>query len=210
MSEQLWTWNAFARGLLSSLFPPACAACPRVGREPFCRLCGEALEPASPVTIEGAERTRALWAYGGPVSIAVQRLKYQNRADLGRSLGEAMRPLLEGIEGEVVVPVPLTRRRLRERGYNQARELARGLGLPVFPRALERVGDARDQVGLDKRARLENLKDAFRLGAAPLKGRSVILLDDVITTGATATAALRALQKAGPKRVVVLALAHTG
>jgi ComF family protein len=109
---------------------------------------------------------------------------------------------------DCIVPVPVSHARLRSRGYNQARELARGLPLAVRPFALARR-DGRDQIGLDKKARLENLKGAFLPGRQSIRGESVLLLDDVVTTGATAGAASVALKEAGARRVVVLAVAYT-
>jgi ComF family protein len=198
-------------GLMSSIFPPLCAACPRAGREPFCRVCAESLEPAPLFLIEGTDDARARWSYGAAVSAAVQALKYRGRPELGRSLGRALEPIAEAMRPfDAIVPVPLSRRRLFERGYNQARELARGLsGARILPFALLRSGDGREQVGLDKKARLENLRNAFVPGGDPVAGLDLILLDDVVTTGATCAAAAAALKKAGAKRVRALALART-
>jgi ComF family protein len=196
-------------GLVSSAFPPLCAACPRAGREPFCRTCAEAIADAPPFTIEGTDDARARFEYGGPVATAVHALKYRGRAELGRSLGKALRPIADALHPfDAIVPVPLSKKRLSERGYNQARELARGLDRPVLSFALIRRADGREQVGLDKQARLENLKDAFVPGADPVRGLDLVLLDDVVTTGATSTAAAMALKGAGAKRVRVLALAR--
>jgi ComF family protein len=202
--------HQLVEGLLSSIFPPLCAACPRAGRAPFCRTCAEALEAASPFAIEGAADARARFAYGGPVALAVQALKYHARPELGSTLGATLVPLADALRPfDAIVPVPLSRRRLYERGYNQARELARPLRAPVLARALLRSKAAHEQVGLDKAARLANLKSAFSPGPEQVRELDLILLDDVVTTGATATAACLALKKAGAKRVRVLALAHT-
>jgi ComF family protein len=208
--DERFDLGAIARGLLTSIFPPVCAACGRAGREPFCRFCEETIEPAPGLQIEGADAARALWSYAGPIVSAIRALKYEGRSDLGRSLGLALRPKLAELAPiDCVVPVPLSRARLASRGYNQARELARGLDLGVKPFALVRKTEGRDQVGLDKRARLENLKGAFIAGKQAVKGLRVLLLDDVVTTGATASAASKALRDAGARQVVVLALAHT-
>jgi ComF family protein len=196
-------------GLLEAVFPPACAACPDVGREPFCRLCAEALEAAGPFTVEGAEAAAAAFSYGGPVAEAVQHLKYGGRWALGRGLGAALAPLLASLPPvELAVPVPLSRARLVARGYNQARELCRGLPLPVRPRALVRR-HGQEQVGLGREARRANLLEAMGPGPQSVAGARVLLVDDVVTTGATAEAATAALRAAGAKAVVVLALAHT-
>lgn len=196
-------------GLLEAVFPPACAACPDVGREPFCRICAEALVPAEPVEVEGAEAAAAIWTYGGPVADAVRALKYEGRWALGRPLGAAMAEALAALPPvDVAVPVPLSRPRLVSRGYNQARELCRGLPLPVRARALVRR-PAHEQVGLGRTARRANLARAMGPGPQSVAGARVLLVDDVITTGATAEAATAALLAVGAKAVVVLALAAT-
>lgn len=203
--------KGLAQGLVSAVLPPVCAACGRVGREPFCRICGDSVDPAPAFSIEGAASARALWLYGGPVALAVRALKYEGRPELARPLGRALRSLLVpgAAEGAIVVPVPLTPRKLYTRGYNQARELARGLGtFSVRPRALVRRSDPREQVGLDKKARLENLRGAFAPGPESIEGRAVVLLDDVVTTGATAAAAVVALKRGGASSVAVVALAR--
>lgn len=197
--------RALAVGLVEAVFPPQCAACDDAGREPFCRICAEALEPAEPVEIEGAEAACALWTYGGPAADAIQALKYGGKWTLGRALGEVMATRLVDLpEVDLVVPVPVSKAGLVARGYNQARELSRGIPRPVRPRALvRRPGPT--QVGLDRAARLANLRQAFSPGPEPVEGRRVLLVDDVITTGATAQAATFALLDAGAKAVIVLA-----
>jgi ComF family protein len=111
------------------------------------------------------------------------------------------------------VPVPLSRRRRIERGYDQAALLARGLsraaGLPLLAGALRRLRDAPPQVGLTRSERCANAAGAFAAGPA-VRGRAVALVDDVITTGATADACARALREAGATRVCAVALGRAG
>lgn len=195
-------------GLLQALFPPPCAACEEVGREPFCRLCTEALLPAMPVQIEGAEAAVAMWAYGGPAARAIQNLKYNGQWALGRSLGAGMAHQLDALPTmDVVAPVPLSKSRLVMRGYNQARELARGLPLPILPQALVRA-PGQPQVGLSREERRANLEQVMGPGPQSVQGLRVLLVDDVITTGATAEAAIVALKAAGAMSVHVLAATY--
>jgi ComF family protein len=194
--------------LLDTLYPPACAACDRLGREPFCELCSDALLPAEPFRIPGAESSHAIFAFGGPIADAIYRLKYRDRSDLARPLGKLLQAGLTG-RFDAAVPVPATARRTIRRGYNQAHELARYLGVPSIPRALIRSTD-RPQVGLRRKERRENLAGAFRAGPSPVRGASLVLIDDVVTTGATATAAVAALLQAGARSVAFLALAREG
>jgi ComF family protein len=117
------------------------------------------------------------------------------------------------LPGSLVVPVPLHPARLRRRGFNPAallaRSLARAHGVPVAPRALERVRDTPSQTGLDRRARARNVAGAFRVRSGAWIPAHVWLVDDVVTTGATLHAAARTLRRAGARRIVALCAART-
>ena len=165
-------------------------------------------------------RARAAALHDGPAKRAVHALKYEDRQDLGPMLGlwlaRAGAELLG--EADVVVPVPLHPLRLLLRGFNQSGVLAArmvaadarltGRRLPVVE-ALRRVRRTRAQVGLGQGARRRNVAGAFAVREARLPaitGRSVLLLDDVVTTGATIEACARALKRAGAARVDVLSV----
>jgi ComF family protein len=196
--------------LLDVLYPPACASCGRWGKEPFCDLCGDALLPAEPFAIPRAAESIAMFEFGGPIADAIHRLKYRDRPELARPLGRLMQAGLTSLpKVEAAVAVPSSAQRARDRGYNHAHELARHLGLPVLSRALTRSQD-RPQVGLKKWERRDNLVGAFRAGPDAVARRSLVLIDDVVTTGATASAAVDALLQAGARSVAVLALAREG
>jgi ComF family protein len=146
-----------------------------------------------------------------PLAVAVQRLKYDGRRPLAAALGALLAARYPFGEGAVLLPVPLHPRRLRARGYNQALLLARVLGraraLPVIPRLLRRTHDTRAQTGLGAAERRRNLAEAFALSAAhTIRGAHVVLVDDVLTTGATADACARVLRHAGARRIDVYTL----
>jgi ComF family protein len=116
-------------------------------------------------------------------------------------------------EIDVVFPVPLSRRRLRERGYNQAAlfalPLALGLNVPYRPKALRRVRHTRSQVDLSWGERRENVSGAFAASSDDVSGKTILLVDDVITTGATLNACASALLSAGARAVYAFSVART-
>jgi len=156
--------------------------------------------------------------YGYPWDRLLADFKFHQRLD---AVGALLQPLLAQLQAQRggalrVVAVPLSRERLRERGYNQswelARRLARTLGLQAHADALFRVRDTGHQLGLQRGARQANLHGAFVVTpghAAWVRGARIALVDDVLTTGATALAATRALRAAGAREVQVWTVART-
>jgi ComF family protein len=143
-----------------------------------------------------------------PLAVAVQRLKYGGRRPIAEALGVLLAERYPFADDALLVPVPLHRRRLRARGFNQALLLAQALGrrrgLPVAIRGLRRVRDTRAQPGLAAIERRRNLAGAFAVAKdVTLAGRHVVLIDDVLTTGATANACAGVLRAAGAARVDV-------
>ncbi|HAV04474.1 MAG TPA: amidophosphoribosyltransferase [Pseudomonas sp.] len=178
-------------------------------------VCGECLK--RPPSYDHVE---VPWRFAFPVDALITRFKHQARWPYGRLLGERLAHHLEHAftEGlprpDLLLPVPLARRRLRQRGFNQAQMLAdwlsRPLGISTDARALERVLDTPAQQQLDAATRRRNLRQAFAIAtAADVKGRHLALVDDVLTTGATAEALARLLKRAGAERVDVYCLART-
>ena len=198
----------WAEALLDVLMPPSCVACRALGVEPFCSVCEAALEPAPALRLPGLDAVVARWGYGGPVASAIQSLKYDGATYVARPLGASLRPFVDPLQFDVVVPIPLSDRRLRQRGFNQARELARGLGR-VDIGALRRSHDGPSQVGRTEAERRANLREAFRSRADRVMGRRILLVDDVVTTGATAEAAALSLRRAGAASVQLAAVAAT-
>jgi ComF family protein len=162
-------------------------------------------------TARGVARTRAIGPYDGALRAIIHALKYEGRRSLARPLGELMRhrgaDVLDG--AACVVPVPLHSSRRRERGFNQATDLARQLGLPVLG-ALARTRATSAQTGLPAAQRHRNVRDAFAVtgAGAALVGATVVLVDDVSTTGATLEACARALKRTGVGEVRALTAAR--
>lgn len=208
--------TAFCSPCRLELLEAAGATCPRCAMPvgPHARLdrgCSECRGRSL-----GFDAAAALGPYSGPIRSLCLRLKHERNAWLARWVGEvvaeARRPDVEALirDRAWVVPVPLHWRKRLQRGYNQAEALARGLarpwGLPVRP-ALRRHArtEALARAGRAERARI--MRDAFavrRGHRAGLAGRSVVLVDDILTSGATAGAAARALKRAGAARVAVV------
>jgi len=158
--------------------------------------------------------TRAAYLYAPPLDRLVQELKFAGRLGHARLLGELLAAHLQAVgtpPPEMVIPVPLHPRRLRTRGYNQARELARPvarrLDVPLCAHAARRLRDTAAQSDLDAAARRRNVRGAFAVDAG-VAGRRVALVDDVVTTGNTVTELARALVAAGAERVEVWCLAR--
>lgn len=165
----------------------------------------------------GFDRALRLGPYSGPLRDAVLRTKSlsgESLADyLGRVFAEQRREAILAERIDLVTAVPLHWWRRWTRGYNQseavARELARGLGAPFAPRLLRRVRWTPQRVQPTREARRENVKGAFRVrSGARLEVRTVLVVDDVMTTGSTLSEVARALKAAGAGRVVVACLAR--
>ena len=200
-------------------FAPACDRChgcglPRAAGktddDPRCVRCRLA-PPAWSRVVAGVD-------YGYPWDRALADLKFHQRLEPASALLQPLLARLDDVRGGDlrVVAVPLSRERLRERGYNQswelARRLARALALEARADALFRVRDTGHQFGLHRAARGANLQGAFVVTprhAAWVRGARIALVDDVLTTGATADAATRTLRAAGARDVQVWVVART-
>ena len=187
-----------------------------------CRLCAHPL-PAGAAPICGSCLHRpppfsafAPFLYAQPLDRLIIELKFQGRLYLGRTLGMLLADAVASqapAMPDLLVPVPLHPARLRERGYNQAVELARPvgrrLGLPVAD-AARRTRATPGQAGLSAKERRRNVRGSFE-AVAPnrLKGKRVAIVDDVFTTGATATEMANCLKRAGAASILIWTLART-
>lgn len=188
---------------------------------PTCSTCGGALFPAAPTALSVCpdclrhppvvDQARAVGVHDGALRAIVHAFKYGGHRSLARPLAERMRTagatLVAG--SSAAIPVPLHGSRRRSRGFNQADDLARHLGLPVA-HALVRTRDTSTQTALPAEERRANVAAAFRATrrASALRGTTVLLVDDVRTTGATLDACATALKEAGVRRVVALTAAR--
>jgi ComF family protein len=209
-------------GIVDLILPPRCGGCHAPGSwlcelctrrlrrmaEPLCRRCGAELDSSRDSCgcrgrLKSLTRLRSAVAYEGPVESAVHRFKYQGWRKLASPLATllAERVVVEGLPSSMVVAVPLHPQRERIRGYNQAELLAeevrRRTGLRAPPGRLIRTRHTVPQVGNDRLHRWRNVEGAFEWRGRPLNGLSVMVVDDVATTGATLEACASALKHGG-------------
>ena len=202
------------RGAARELLCSACAAelprlrrpvCPRCALDsPGGALCGRCLRERPTY-----DATRAALAYEFPADALIQALKFRGELALAPLLAALLAERLDSERVDHVVPVPLSRERLRRRGYNQAVEIARHLSREgLAPMLCERTRDAPPQMELPYDARQRNVRGAFRC-TRELIGATVAVVDDVMTTGATLDELARTLKRAGALRVVNWVVART-
>ncbi|WP_374012630.1 ComF family protein [Pseudoxanthomonas koreensis] len=214
-------------GLGAALLPPRCLLCgePGTASLDLCAACHQALPRNQPACVRCAlplaaagtcgaclhrppllATVRAAFVYTAPLDRLLPRYKFRGDLAAGRLLARLMLAEVAGCDPpQALVPVPLHRARLRRRGYDQALELARplaaALGLPVHDSLLRRVRATAAQSELDATARRRNLHGAFQARSRGPVPAHVVLVDDVMTTGATLHAAATALRRAGVARV---------
>lgn len=196
---------SLGRSLLGLLVPTVCPACDRPRREGeplLCERCASSL-----VRLPALGRTFSALAYEGAAAVLIRRLKFEGRRDGIPLLARALVDRLGGLEFEGIVPVPRHWSRIREQGcdpvYDLARAVGRSIGRPVLARALGRRRPVPPQIGLPPAERRRSPVGSFRARAGAVRGQSVLLLDDVVTTGATLAAAARELRRAGGARRVL-------
>jgi len=201
--------------VLDWFLPPACAACnTAIAHGAFCTACRALIRvPAVERALDGVP-VRAAAVYAPPIAPALRRFKYHARPDLARPLAILALPALGDIDvrsSDLFVPVPLHPKRLAERGYNQAALLARSFagstGARYAPRALARRIDTPRQAGSKRTERLRNVENAMQARSREaVAGTRIVLVDDVVTTGATAVGCIRALRAAGAEVRAVVAI----
>jgi ComF family protein len=226
-------------GLLDVLFPPRCVVCGEImeqgegqihkecrkklfpAAEPVCMHCGR---PVASQRMEycydcGRKKEfffrqgRSLYLYKGDIKKSMYRFKYSNKREYGRFFADEAVEMwgswLERIRPDVIVPVPMYRKKEKRRGYNQAavfaRQLSQKTGIPVA-KAVSRIRDTRPQKELNDTERKNNLKNAFQNGKIIVKYNKILLVDDIYTTGSTADAVSEVLLAAGAEEIYFLCI----
>jgi len=199
-----------------NLLCDACAAelprlpqerCPRCALPtPNSEICGRCL--ANPPHYDS---TQSAFVYDFPLDRLIQSFKYGHQLALAAYLGRQIAALAEGVEADRIIPLPLHPERLRERGFNQALELARPVGratgLPIDSQSCQRVRHTPAQAALAWRERVKNIRGAFHC-TQDFSGKRLLLIDDVMTTGASLDECARTLKLHGAASVSVLVVAR--
>jgi ComF family protein len=219
---------------LDLLFPPSCGGCGKIGErwcneceknllflpKIVCDICGEPQKTSGVckkcVTSRPPYQALRSWVvFKDPVRVALHKLKYRRDIGLGETLAWPLAEYIEttlGWDIEMIVPVPLSQKRLSERGYNQVGLIAHPLAMiknwKYAPKALKRVKHTRSQVGLTAQERQDNVRNAFHADPLLINNKKILLIDDVATTGATLSAASASLAGAGARHVYALTAAR--
>jgi len=186
---------------------PSCALCGLPFASEYATVCGQCTAKRPPFS-----RVFFYGIYEGVLAEAINQLKFHDLRRLSKPLGTLLLdcelPVIDGI-----LPVPLFIKGLRKRGFNQsllmARVLSKNMQVPLFMDVLFKKKETLPQIGLSKKERLANLKKAFEV-KGDIKGLRLLLVDDVMTTGATVTECSKVLMNAGAQEVIVLTLARAG
>ncbi len=222
-------WN-----LIDLIFPPHCSGCDVLGYRwckdcesqvkkispPFCLKCGSPEKSSNFAKdhcidlLQSIDFIRSYAIYEPPLSSAIKKLKYQNDIGIAQVLAFYLVELYNDLNLNIdyVIPVPLGKNRIKERGYNQASLIAKpfslAIGRPMKTQALFRNKETKSQVGLSREERSENVSGAFTVDNSNLLGKNIILIDDVTTTGSTLEACARELKNKGAKNIVGLTIAR--
>lgn len=223
---------SFCQAFIRLLFPPLCVVCGRSlvrGEQHVCSVCladfpltdcSYQSDESLLETFDEAYRPKVLYAlfYYSKYSDyrnLIYAVKYRSRKELGVYLGRMLGERIVGYSGvEGIVPVPLHPRRERKRGYNQARQIALGIAevmhIPVLDQVVVRVRNNASQTGKNAGERQKNVEDIFKLtGPEQVRGKHILIVDDVITTGATLRSCIRTLAEAGEVGFSLGCLART-
>ena len=221
--------------IIDFIYPPVCCLCQKLSERkelPVCSSCWStftAVSPANPTWIEIKSKFKNrgnvddilscyLFEPEGNLQEVIHLLKYRGMTSLGvqlgRDIGDAMSGHPELVKADYLVPVPLHKRKKRERGYNQSEFLCKGINqiipIPVVPSLLKRIRYTQTQTHLDLKERILNVEDAFIVHGTfipSVEGKSFIMVDDVITTGSTIDACANQLLSHGASRIFAVSAA---
>lgn len=220
--------------MIDFVYPPRCSGCDKPGElfcpdcvsrvttvhQPFCSICGRVTEKQGLCKrcqkIQPSYLSARSWAeYVEPLRHALLSLKYKNNLGIARVFTNFLAEIVfsNNWQADIIIPIPLCDSHMKKRGFNQAEQLARPLsmllGIPMDTRAVKRVKETSSQVDLSREERFKNLEDAFFGNPAKLKSKKVLLVDDIVTTGATLNSCTEAILAAGGSSVFCITVAQT-
>lgn len=226
---QRTAWN-----LLDLVFPPSCPGCGKSGKRfceacinssrrvaiPICKICGEPLLVGDVchrcLKVQPTFKIVRSWGiFEGPLRKGIHRLKYKNDIGLGSIFAELLFNMLDDLSWDIdiIMAVPLGKKRIKERGYNQAVLIAKPLskltGIPYSENLITRIKETKSQVGMSVPERKENMKDAFYAKPNINFGKSILIIDDVFTSGSTMESCSKALKSVGANEIFGLTIART-
>ena len=235
IEKTVWNHKKIKEWCLDALYPQKCPFCGKIEKQRICSECRKKIRPVQeprctkcgkPIrdtqkeycydcTVIRHEFTegRSIWIHKEPVSLAIYALKYQNRRIYAKAFGEEMGEqygwYLREKKVNLIVPIPLHRKKLRARGYNQAQLLAEALGrvteIPVEEDVLVRIKNTKPLKQLNDKERRRNIRGAFSV-KKNVWAKTIVLIDDIYTTGSTLDEAARVLLKAGAEKVYFLTI----
>jgi ComF family protein len=208
--------NVLIDSLLKLLFPDRCIQCKRMG-ELLCSTCCQNLKPYpfEPQSIAGLEAVHIAFVFEGVIRPAIHHLKYYKKRRIGQLLGDMLGDFCqaEQLSADAIIPVPLHHKRKQERGFNQSELLAEQIAklnrIPLLLGGVERIKVTEQQAHLDAAARRRNMQGAFAWKSKQSAPKRILLIDDVLTTGATMAACADVLHQAGCQQVRGVALARS-
>lgn len=204
----LVTLNKIKEGIIDILLPKKCLGCGEEGTY-ICKNCEVFLSEVNMFEVKPSTHIMSVWEYEGVIEKAILRIKYDGCHDI---IDELVEKAFEKIKLNLpsnthITYVPMYKKKEKQRGFNQAELIAKKIGeqtgRPVI-KLLEKMKDNRSQVGLGPQERLENVNGVFKIfevGSSTFKPQSVLIVDDVYTTGATMNECIKVLRKAGVKNV---------
>ncbi|MBL8097546.1 MAG: ComF family protein [Anaerolineales bacterium] len=232
MTNWKYTLHRSAWSALDLLFPPVCGGCDKTGSR-WCEECQKKVKVLNGIVCDvcglpqeqvGVCKTclsdrphfrmlRAWTVFENPIQHALHKLKYRKDMSMGDAIAFQMLPFVKNLNWQIdmIIPTPLGKQRMKERGYNQvamvAKPLALALQVQYAPDAITRRKETRTQVGLTKPERKKNVEGAFQ-SSANVKRKHIVVMDDVSTTGATLSSIAEALYSAGAENVYALTVAR--
>jgi len=230
----IYKWaQPYSDAVLNFIYPPYCTIC-NTSLEPgltlICKTCWQSLpridnaqnQQRNRANLDFAEsyisRILSVWEFNNTVQQIIHEIKFFGKKSfatlVGREVADLMTQDKDYLETDLIIPVPLHKTKLRERGFNQSLLLCQAIfkltNIPVNQKILKRIRYTKSQSKLNSVERQQNVKDAFRVIApSAIKGKTVILVDDVLTTGSTMRACAESLESAGVARILALTAAAT-